>query len=681
MRNWCRQLGRFALAATVLGLASFSPRAAHAQRTIYPAWMLDSDTVSNSYISLWEYWRNGMETRFNIWTQTGDPLNTGDDFFYYYRTETNGDITLQCPWGSRLFSQERPTICVSAANGTTTGDARPWANILTLKVEDSAATSGYTYYLYPEDGRANFGPPTISLPNNQGFFAPYTMPAAAPTGSGVDLVVNQKTAFARDLVRYEVVIKNNGGSARRVGARVLIATYVDNVGPTKSFFIPKTRERVLYEKEYRNAFVPDEWEIYDDDEGPNPTYIAKGILRGNGATSPARVIFGNMLDMIPVALANAQTTYDWTVRPDFELRIADMGEMIYWDPVSIPAGQSRSFVTYVGVGVASHAMSDAYIATQGSVNTSQQQGQGFVGAVQAPFALPLVDGNADTLEHTVTSYVQNEWVYSVSSAFAYMQLPDGLRFGDSNPGQTQQRTIGYLGSVGAGFDEGSTSWTVQATGIEAGLLPITMQFGNNLSDSAETKRLVNVPQGRLYQFGDDWRMITFPFTYDGLQNDPSEVFDLPSGSFQIVQYNPQSNQYEQVSQLVAGQSYWVRMLGLGNTNVRALGANPVKLGTTDIFATQMVNGWNQVGNPSPYVVRVRDLQFVRPGGRMISFDDAVTASYIRPSIYQFNRKTRKYELLGKEDVINPGRGIWMYANGERNIAWPPPQGPQLSITP
>ena len=681
MRNWCRQLGRIALSATLLGLASFSSRAAHAQTTTYPAWMLDSDTVSNSYITLWEYWRNGMETRFNIWTQTGDPLNTGDDFYYIYRTDANGNITLQCPWGSRLFSQERPTPCVSAGNGTTTGDARPWANVLTLKVEDSAATTGYTYYLYPEDGSANFGPPVIDSPNFQGFFAPYTMPSAAPTASGVDLVVNQKTQFARDLVRYEVVIKNNGGTARRVGARVLIATYVDNQGPTKSFFIPKTRERILYEKEYRNAFIPDEWEIYDDDEGPNPTFIGKGILRGNGATTPSRVIFGNMLDMIPVALANAQTTYDWVVRPDFELRIADMGEMIYWDPISIPAGQSRSFVTYVGVGVASHAMSDAYIATQGSVNTSQQETQGFVGAVQAPFALPLINGDADTIEHTVTSYIQNEFAYSMPSTFAYIQLPDGLRFGDSNTAQPQQRTIGYLGSVGGGLDEGSAAWTVQATGIEAGLLPIDMTFGNNFGDSARTQRLMNVPQGRLYQFGDDWRMITFPFTYDRLENDPSVVFNLPSGSFQIVKYNPQSNQYEQVSQLVPGESYWVRMLGLGDTQVRALGANPVKLSTTDLFSTQILNGWNQVGNPSPYVVRVRDLRFVKSGGRLIYFDEAVTAGYIRPSIYQFNRKTRRYELLGKDDVINPGRGIWIYANGERNIVWPPPQGPQLSITP
>jgi hypothetical protein len=123
------------------------------------------------------------------------------------------------------------------------------------------------------------------------------------------------------------------------------------------------------------------------------------------------------------------------------------------------------------------------------------------------------------------------------------------------------------------------------------------------------------------------------------------------------------------------------MLGLGNTSVRAQRANPVKLGTRDIFTTQIQRGWNQVGNPAPYVVRVRDLRFISPGGVIISYDQAISAAYIRPSIYEYNRKTGQYVLLGKEDLLNPGRGIWMYANGERNIVWPPPQGPKLSIEP
>jgi len=681
MRYRCRRLGQIVVAALALGLAALGASPARAQTTTFPAWMNDSVSLSNSYITLWEYWRNASVTRFNLWTQTGDPLNSGDDFFYIFRTDANGNITLQCPWGSRLFSTEWPTLCTTQANGNTTGDDRPIANVLTLAVEDSSSNTGYTYMLYPDDGRANFGNAVMTLPYSQGFFAPYTMPANAPTASGINLTVNQKTQFARDLIRYEVVIKNNSGTARRVGARLLLASYVDYWGPTRSVFIPETRERILYEKEFRNALVPSEYEIYDDDEGPNPNFIAKGILRGNGATAPSRVVFGNVRDMMPVALANAQTTYDWVVRPDYELRISDIGLLIYWDPVSIPAGQTRSFVTYAGVGVASHGMSNAYQLTQGSVSTAEQETQGFIGAVQAPFALPVIGGDVDTIEHTITAYIQNVWSFEMPNTYAYVELPDGLRFGDSDPNQSQRVIIGGLGHVGSGLDEGSGSWTVQATGVEAGLLPVRVTFGNGLLDSATATRLVNVPQGRLYQFGNDWRMVTFPFTYDALQNDPATVFDLPPGSFQIVQYNPLSNQYEQVSQLQGGASYWVRMLGMGETFVRAKGANPIILDSRQIFSTRVLRGWNQVGNPSPYVVRVRDLKFTTGNGQLFSYDEAVAAGYIRAGLYEYNRKTGQYVLLGKDGLISPGRGVWLYATSERFIAWPPPQGPKLSITP
>ena len=37
-------------------------------------------------------------------------------------------------------------------------------------------------------------------------------------------------------------------------------------------------------------------------------------------------------------------------------------------------------------------------------------------------------------------------------------------------------------------------------------------------------------------------------------------------------------------------------------------ANPVKLSSDDTFAAGLRSGWNQVGNPSPYAVSVRDLR-------------------------------------------------------------------------
>jgi hypothetical protein len=682
MRSVSRHLTKLAAAAACVVTLCVAAIPAGAQTVTFPAWINDSFSTSNRYLRIWEYFRGNATTRFNIWTELGDPFNSGDDFFFSETVDNNGNITIVWPWGSRLWSGQRPTPRVG-----TSGDDRPYTNHLTLHVEDSTSMNGFTNLEFPEDGTTQFNPPVISLPDGQGFFAPYTfVTGGGAAGGGIDLSVNQKTQFARDLVRVEVVIRNNGGATRRVGARLLVDPYVDQLGPTKSVFFPKTRERVLYESEFKGAAIPDEWVIYDDDEGPNPTWVAKNILRGNGATTPARLVIGNTLDMFPFVEANG--TYDWTVRPDLELRISDIGALIYWDPVSIPAGQTRSFVTYIGLGAASHGMSDAYVASQSQVSLADRA-QGFIAAAQAPPALPLVNGNSDTQEATVHAFLQNEFSFSMPSTFAFIDLPDGLEFGSSDPTQSARKDFGSLAAVGTGLDEGTGDWTIQPNGIDAGQLAITVTAGNGFSDTARVTRYINVPQGRRYQFNNGWKMVTFPFSFTALQDDPADVFKeldgvtpLTPGSFRIVRYNPLLNAYEDVDQIVAGEGYWVRMMGVGTTDIR-LGnqAQPIKLGTRDIFTSTLRRGWNQVGNPSPYTVRLRDLRFLGTGGIIVSYDTAISSGLIRPGIFQYNWKTGAYEQLNRDSLVKPGQGLWVFANSERNIVWPPPQGAGLSITP
>lgn len=670
----------------LLFAATLLPIAASAQITIvYPTWMVDSGVTGLSpggplfsrYLVLWQYFRGNDTTRFNLWTFIGDPLNPNDDYFEIGFFDTNQTtFTLECPWGSRLFSSERPTDCVVGANGRTSGDDRPIANDLSLLVEDSASMTGFTILRYPEGGTATLAPPVATTFLGQGYYAPYVMPTNAPTAAGVDLLVTQKTQFARDLLRYEVIVQNRGGSARRVGARLLLDCYVDEWGPTRSVFIPKTRERIFFEKEFTGAAVPEEWEMYDDDEGPSPIFIAKGLLVGNGATRPSKVIFGNTLQMIPYVAATANA-WDYTPDPNFELRLSDIGCLVYWDPVSIPGGQSRSFVTYVGVGAASHGMSDFYQVTP----SGQLNSQGFIGALQTPYAMPLVNGDADLTNATFTAYLQNQNLIGAPGGFAFLELPDGLKFSDSAPTQSPRVDLGHVAALGDALDEKSGSWTIQATGIESGLLPVNVTVGNAFGDSSRVRRMVNVPQGRLYQLGEDWRFLTFPFTYSNLQDDPATVLGLAPGTFQIVRYNGEIREYENVTHIQPGQGYWVRLLAQGPQFVRLNNATPIKLGQRDIFTTTMKNGWNQMGNPSPYVVPVRELRFITQFGGIVSYDQAVGGGFIRSGFFAYNRKTGRYETLNRESLIQPGQAVWIYSNGERTVLWPSPQGPQLSITP
>lgn len=678
------RVGRAWAGIAAVALLFGAAPAARAQQI--PQWIQDSVNTANRYLMLWQYFRSGEVTKWDLWTVDGNPEDPRDNFRFFFNTQGN----LTVPWGTRLFSSPHPPYTDQNP------DQRPYANLVTIRVNNVGGT-GFTDLAYPGNGTPIFGPPTPPLPQGQGFFAPYLFENGT-------LEVNQKLQFARDLLRVEFVVRNRGTVRRMVGIRALIDPYVDwwsnfspllgyvVAEPCVSIFLPRTRQRLTYETDFglptgtttppRVVSIPDEWEIFDD-EGADPVFVAKGILSGNGATRPTRVVFCNTLNLFPPA--GQANGWDYNVDNPMELRISDIGVLIYWDPVDIGPGEQRSFVTYCGMGVASHGMSNAY-QLAAALNPSDVQTQGYIGAVQAPFALPLLDGNVDIdlsgspMTHKVTAYVQNMYhISNLPNAFAFLDLPAGLKLLPET--QSQRISLGNLAAVGRSGDEGSGSWQIQATGEDAGILPVTVTFSNGFQDSIRVTRNVNVPQGRRYLLTDDWRMITFPFTFQNLQDDPATVLGLDPGSFQIRRYNPAIGQYEEVSQIQPGEGYWIRMLGLGPTWVRLQNAVPVKIDLASTVALPLQPGWNQVGNASPYAVAVRDIKFRNVGGLIVSFDQAVATNQIRPALFRFDRLTGQYVALNRDSVIAPGQGIWIFSNGERHLLWPPPVGPQISIRP
>src|SRR5687767_3026203 len=105
-RSACRARLITALAGlTLLGTALFGAQAARAQIGTLPGWMNDSLQLQNQYLTLWQYFRNADTTRFNLWTNIGNPESTLDDQFFV----TNAMGALVSPWGGyRIVSGFRP---------------------------------------------------------------------------------------------------------------------------------------------------------------------------------------------------------------------------------------------------------------------------------------------------------------------------------------------------------------------------------------------------------------------------------------------------------------------------------------------------------------------------------------------------------------------------------------------
>lgn len=671
MGRWVATLG----AAMAAACAAVPAGAQTPTNPAPPQWMQDSGLyygnnfnelitplIANRYLWLWEYFRGGQETRFDLWDARSS---------FLFNAMRNAYVS---PFGSRvLFDQ--------------TGLAgRPQGNYVLLHVEDPTAAGGFVDVPFP--GTNNqitffYGTPTNQsgvvpiFPNDSGTFAPHNLSGGSGAGA-YNLNVDYVLSFARDMLRVEIRITNAGGAARRVG----IKQFMNPFEAVRTVFQPANQGKIRFETDFgravgttiapRQAAVPDTWEEYDavntniTSSGLVDTY--KGIIRGNGATPPDRVVFGNALQMF-----GSQGTWTYNADPTHDLRLSDVGMLYYWDTAPIAAGQTRVVATYIGRATAAHGMSDFYVATPPTPSNQF----GFIGALETPFALSLINGDADLATYSFQGFVQNEANTSTPGATALLTLPDSLTFAD--PGESPQRAFGFLDPIGPlNLDEGTGTWLVQASGVEAGVSPVDAQFATGFGDTALARRFVNVPQGRLYQLQDTYKMLGFPFTYDGV-TDPATALQLPSGSFVVLTYNPVINDYEAVSTLEAGKGYWIRLLGLPTQFTRLTAAShPVNLEATAPFRVGLRNGWNMVSNPSPYAIPVREIQFIA-APRFLSFEDAVTRGLIRPSLYEFNRKTRVYDRLSLDAVLNPGRGFWIYSFGEQTMVWPVPVGPDISI--
>ncbi len=695
--GWLTVLG----AALAVGLLVVIPANAEKAPTVAPpTWISDSAAyhiqqgsnpvfhfwepmIQNRYVLLWQYHQGADLTSWNLWCAEGDPTVTGDNEDYYLSYDAMGvPQAYLYPWGSPIYSTELP--------GRGASNTRPHADFISLRLDDPDDPGTWIDQRFPDNGAARIdfvytdgrvGPVGIQ-PNSRATFAPYLYTGGTgPTAYSV--IVSQKLSFVRDLLRVELNVRNIGSTTRRVGFRAALSPYADDWGSSVSFTLPQNHDRITFERDYGKAVgttrpptiagIPDSYEVYDDDIGPLHTFVSKGILRGNGAVTPDRVVFGNGLDIFAQSLGGALWDYD--IDPESSLQFADLSTLLYWDPVTVGPGQSKAFVTYVGVGVASHGTSAFF---QSSVPTDAEL-RGYVGALQTPFAIPLSGGDADFAAISADCYIYNTFPdLPAGGNTAFVTLPDGLEF--FNPNASPTLNLPNTGRAGAVGEEVQDRWVFRANGALAGYLPITVNYGNNLGDTAALTRHIHVPQGRLYQFDDDWRMVTFPFTYANGSSDPIDALGLTAGNFQAVRYNPLINQYEPVSELKAGESYWLRMRGLGVTPVRLNNATAIDLRQGDQIFSSLRRGWNQIGNPSPYAVPVRDLRFITTSA-VISFDEAVRKGFIKATLYEYNYRTARYDALTRDSVVSPGRGVWMFSATERNVLWPEPIGPDIEVIP
>lgn len=271
----------------------------------------DSVVLENEFIAIVVNARDEDTGRFSVNTTGGDPERIGDE---------NRPL---------IFGTEQPP--------------GPWTSYTTVRI----------------DGRDFvFGGETGRRAGRFGTYADVVQPPFIHEGREIhtvwradDVVVTQVLSIAAgittgqlDTARIEYRVTNEGTTARSVGLRIMLDTLL---GRNDGAPFQVGGRAVVTDTAFRGDSIPDFYQAFDS--LANPQVVSQGTLRAFDTTVPDEVYFSNW-----GSLADGVWDFDFVPGRDytrageeFEL---DSAVALFWNEQPLAPGETRTYVTYYGLG-------------------------------------------------------------------------------------------------------------------------------------------------------------------------------------------------------------------------------------------------------------------------------------------------------------------------------------------
>lgn len=517
-------------------------------------------------------------------------------------------------------------------------------------------------------------------------------------GTGSEILTEIRIHLVRDMVRYEYRITNRGTATEKVGFQQMgdvetgdpifrtadeggyygpydnnCFAFVPSIGAAK----PITSQRammfggaeVIKGKSVLRPAVP-AWVDYLDDVAA-PLNVARNVLSLEDATKPDFLAIGEYNDLYH---KNLWLPTDY--KPDSMHGILDMAWSLCWDQKDLRPGETRTIVTYYGVGAASSRWT--YLVGKNVVPDSA------VAAVQAPRSLrynstAIMPGDAEIApsQFSVKAWVYNlatdPGPYDLTDTTATISLPPGLELVTGVPGNSERKEIGLV--VG-NTESDPVEWQVRATGEYSGELPIYVSFVDNSTAPGSTHwqqtvvRKIFVPAVKRGLFRYGWQLMHVPFNFNDYR--VHKVFGL-TGAYGAKYWDPKRNNYMQVDQVKPGQGFWINVgiqnwgdsqpFFLDQLTAAIVGEAPGTGSQTVTQSIPLLKGWNMIGNPFVYPMYWGQalVWSATQGGQTVTLDEALRNRWLSTTLFSYNPDKGAYDTSSsRETLLDPWKGYWVY---------------------
>ena len=528
----------------------------------------------------------------------------------------------------------------------------------------------------------------------------YYQPAA-------NVSINQFVRLYRSTAEITYVITNNDAAVHSVGIQLTLFPFSD-AGTTPSggvrYFVDPNRGVTERPALFQGADIPDS--IFFADQRPDPNYFARFTFRGFRATQPDRVFVTNAgYYVIP--------GYNPVTDPsNIDVLNAVPAVAVYWDPVSIAPGTSRTIVTYFGNGAATEDLSEDFVTGTEAreslqYNSAAALSRGANSSNPGPADIaPFYTPSTFTIKggiYNQTLPVAGEGV-TLNNVTMSLTLPRGLRLAVLPSGARDVSSKSY-GDVRPDSENTPLTWVVEPTGEEYGSLNYQLTVSAPPAGSRTISRTVTVPAAPIKTLTSNaFNLISFPFEFDPILSNNSDAGTILNGIVEpddtllnIFEYDKSVEDYRLARKLRPGTAYFYRPQPVnpdGTRNIFLTGARPLanQAPNTNTTATTLQitlsRGWNLIGNPYIYDIPLAFLRFVpldnNPSLRSFSYNEAVNSAFLRGAVFFYTGMdaNNPYDFLASaSDPLRPWVGYWIFANSPLTILFSPPAQLSSAVVP
>lgn len=599
--------------------------------------------------------------RFHIWCTGGDPTTPQDDGQYFnysmvYPPPAPGD-----KWGSFQLMVDTYT-----SGDDENAGQRVWA---TFERGGYAAMMGdlidgdWETWLPAWIG---FGPGPYTPVNDPNVIIGAWYPT--PNNDGVlqpRVRCEMEVRLLRDTVRFKWTIKNEDSFDHYVGMKVcadVMANPIDdgtleshNIVSAPGYPLVTNLTVMADDDPTSRQKIPNSVEFVNSQGNPEVSF--KVYFKEQGATPPDRVGIDDWVNVgandwtywyAPPGQSGDPFVY-WIYPPPPAFMYAiDLGYGAAWKPRRLPAGQTTTFIHYIGLGSSSSDFTKP--------NMTYPQ---YVAAVQGPRILnyytdELGIGSLDPNPFEITAYMYNtaKSVDLLDPSFTLI-LPSGLALDASEMGNYTKS----LSRVNANT-EGKVSWLVRPVGHPTGIKEYSVSYSANPVGGTTVKRKINIAATEWQPFSSGWQMISVPFYVSSADL----VSQLGLTGAVVWEYDAYARKYQAVSEVVPGKAYWLKLSSAQTTSMAPDSYEPVMWAGTQGYYIDLTAGWNLIGNPFLYTVTLGEVQFYQQAYGAMNYDEAISRGLISSTVFWWDPIFRKYQWSSDRSVqIKPWQGYWVGA--------------------